>query len=88
MINLKCGDCLDLLKEIPNESIDLILTDPPYNISKKNSFYNKFMKIYLKKEREFQDEVKKKEEEAKKEINEENSGLYSDVEENSEDSNN
>ena len=36
MINLKCGDCLDLLKEIPNESIDLILTDPPYNISKEN----------------------------------------------------
>lgn len=26
-------DCLDGLKEIPDESIDLILTDPPYGIS-------------------------------------------------------
>ncbi len=26
-----CGDCLELLKEIPDESIDAIVTDPPYN---------------------------------------------------------
>ena len=25
-----CGDCLELLKEIPTKSIDLVLTDPPY----------------------------------------------------------
>ena len=25
------GDCLELLKDIESESIDLILTDPPYN---------------------------------------------------------
>lgn len=25
-------DCLDLLKSLPDDSIDLILTDPPYNI--------------------------------------------------------
>lgn len=25
------GDCLELMKDIPDESIDLILTDPPYN---------------------------------------------------------
>lgn len=24
------GDCLDLMKEIPNDSIDMVLTDPPY----------------------------------------------------------
>lgn len=24
------GDCLEILKTIPNESIDMILTDPPY----------------------------------------------------------
>lgn len=29
------GDCLVLLKEIPDNSIDLILTDPPYIISRK-----------------------------------------------------
>ena len=25
------GDCLEIMKEFPNESIDLVLTDPPYN---------------------------------------------------------
>ena len=30
MINLMNGDCLDLMKTIPDGSIDLILTDPPY----------------------------------------------------------
>jgi DNA modification methylase len=30
------GDCLELLKQIPNDSINLIITDPPYNISKLN----------------------------------------------------
>jgi site-specific DNA-methyltransferase (adenine-specific)/modification methylase len=28
------GDCLDIMKTIEPESIDLILTDPPYNVSK------------------------------------------------------
>ena len=28
------GDALDIMKQIPKESIDLILTDPPYNISR------------------------------------------------------
>ena len=27
-----CGDCLDIMKEIPDKSIDLVLTDPPYGI--------------------------------------------------------
>ena len=29
-ITLKQGDCLELMKEIPDKSIDMILTDPPY----------------------------------------------------------
>jgi len=29
-----CGDCLEIMKEIDNESIDLVLTDPQYNIGK------------------------------------------------------
>ena len=29
-------DALELLKQIPDNSVDLILTDPPYNISQKN----------------------------------------------------
>ena len=27
---LMLGDCLDRMKDIPDESVDLILTDPPY----------------------------------------------------------
>lgn len=38
MINLLKGDCLELLKTLENESIDAIITDPPYNISKTNNF--------------------------------------------------
>jgi len=30
MINLMQGDCLERMKEIPDGSVDLILTDPPY----------------------------------------------------------
>lgn len=32
MYNIKCGDCLELVKELPDNSIDLIVTDPPYLI--------------------------------------------------------
>ena len=27
-----CGDCLEAMKEIPDKSIDIVLTDPPYGI--------------------------------------------------------
>ena len=30
MINLIQGDCLEVLKTIPDKSIDMVLTDPPY----------------------------------------------------------
>lgn len=33
MIDLKKGDCLEVIKEIPNKSVDLIIIDPPYNIN-------------------------------------------------------
>ena len=29
-IELKQGDCLELMKDIPDGSVDLVLTDPPY----------------------------------------------------------
>lgn len=32
MINLLHGDCLELMKGIPDNSIDMVLTDPPYKI--------------------------------------------------------
>ena len=32
-IELMHGDCLELMKNIPDKSIDLVLTDPPYGIN-------------------------------------------------------
>lgn len=39
MINkIMLGDCFELLKDLGDNSVDLILTDPPYNISKHSYF--------------------------------------------------
>lgn len=32
---IKQGDCLELIKEIPDYSIDLVITDPPYTMTKR-----------------------------------------------------
>ena len=32
MIDLRQGDCLEVMKTIPDKSIDLVVTDPPYGI--------------------------------------------------------
>jgi len=32
MIDLRQGDCLEVMKSIPDGSVDLVLTDPPYGI--------------------------------------------------------
>lgn len=37
MIKLWHGDCLDKLKNIPSESIDLICTDPPYPVTSRGN---------------------------------------------------
>lgn len=42
MIDLRQGDCLDVLKSIPSESIDCIITSPPYNIGKMHSNHLQF----------------------------------------------
>ena len=45
-ITLWQGDCLELMKNIPNGSVDLVLTDPPYGIDFQSNFRkNKFNKI-------------------------------------------
>ena len=31
-IKIICGDCLEVMKQIPDNSVDLVLTDPPYCI--------------------------------------------------------
>ena len=32
------GDCLEIMKDIPDKSVDLVIIDPPYNISRPNNF--------------------------------------------------
>ena len=45
MIDLHLGDCLEVMKQIPDKSVDLVLTDPPYGIGiAKNPFRQKFEK--------------------------------------------
>lgn len=36
---LMLGDCLERMKEIPDGSVDAIITDPPYNIARDNNFH-------------------------------------------------
>lgn len=37
-IQLYQGDCLEVMKNIHDKSVDLVLTDPPYNIARDNNF--------------------------------------------------
>lgn len=39
-MNLMKGDCLELMKSVPDASVDLILTDPPYIDYSKISYFN------------------------------------------------
>lgn len=39
MIDYRIGDCRELLKEIPDESVRLVVTSPPYNIGKPYGHY-------------------------------------------------
>lgn len=34
MFNLMLGDCLERMKEIPDRSVDMVLTDPPYGTTR------------------------------------------------------
>lgn len=45
-----CGDCVEVLREFPRGSIDLVFADPPYNIGIKYDIYddNKPREEYLK----------------------------------------
>lgn len=33
---IHCGDCLELMKRLPDKCVDLVLTDPPYGIGETN----------------------------------------------------
>jgi len=39
-MKLYCGNCLEVMKKIPDKSVDLVLTDPPYGIGLKYNSYD------------------------------------------------
>lgn len=39
-VDLRQGDCLELIKDLPDKSVDSIVTDPPYGVGFKNDFYD------------------------------------------------
>lgn len=41
MIDIKQGDCLELMKGLADESIDLVITSPPYNLGNTHHTQNK-----------------------------------------------
>lgn len=47
---LYLGDCMDLLKKLPEESVDLILSSPPYNLGKDYE-KRKALEIYIEEQR-------------------------------------
>jgi len=47
-INLQQGDCLELMKGIPDKSVDLIITSPPYNLGNTHHTGSKTFKPYGK----------------------------------------
>ena len=41
-IEIYNGDCLEVFKQISDESVDFVLTDPPYNISQKKKIFRDY----------------------------------------------
>ena len=35
-----CGDCLEIMKQMPDKCVDLCLTDIPFNVNWKYGVYN------------------------------------------------
>ena len=35
-----CGDCVKIIKQMPNEYVDIVLTSPPYDKIKNYHWYN------------------------------------------------
>lgn len=50
---ITCANCSDILKDIENKSVDLILTDPPYNILKEKVVEFEKDKTFISLEKEF-----------------------------------
>ena len=55
MIDLRQGDCLEIMKDIPDKSIDLIVIDPPYELETQRG--GGFFRNSNEKRRKYQDEI-------------------------------
>lgn len=45
---LYCGDCLEILPLLPDNSVDLVLTDPPYGMNKFKGDEKNFTDVLIK----------------------------------------
>jgi DNA modification methylase len=54
-----CGDALDLLKELPSESIDLVMTSPPFALQRQKEYGNLNQEAYVDWLLQFTVEVKR-----------------------------
>ena len=45
MAQLENDDCLNAMKKIPDASIDLIITDPPYELNNMQPYFDEFVRI-------------------------------------------
>lgn len=52
---ITCGDCYELIKELPDNSIDLIVTDPPYQLETEGSKENSISKTFANCNNELKD---------------------------------
>lgn len=43
-----CADCYEAIKQIPDKSVDLIVTDPPYLLETRGAGFNKTEIITMK----------------------------------------
>jgi len=47
---INCGSCYDFVKTVPDKSVALVVTSPPYNIGKKYEKKSSLGEYYLKQE--------------------------------------
>lgn len=47
MIDLRLGDCLEIMKTIPDKSIDLVLTDPPYGLDFRDNDWDNYIPKWI-----------------------------------------
>lgn len=44
-VDVRCGDCSILMRAIPDESVDLVLTDPPYEIEDMREHFAQMLRV-------------------------------------------